>query len=72
MAYSVVNGAVGKSPLIDKLNQLPSAQTDSRVSRQMEEFVMGDKSLIYQPVPVTFEKCKEEIRTQLKAQKGEG
>lgn len=65
MAYSVINGAVGKSPLIDKLNQLPAGQIKNKVSKQMEEVVSGNNKTLYPAVPVSFDKCKKEIKEQL-------
>ena len=41
MSYSVINGAVGKSPLIDKINKIPVWQVKSRVQEQMEQLVTG-------------------------------
>jgi hypothetical protein len=65
MAYSVINGAVGKSPLIDKLNQLPVGQIKNKVSKQMEEVVSGNNKILYPAVSVSFDKCKKEIKEQL-------
>ncbi len=65
MSYSVINGAVGKSPLIDKMNQLPVGQVKSRVPEQMEQLVSGHSEMIYQPVPFSFNRCREEIKRQL-------
>lgn len=65
MSYSVINGAVGKSPLIDKVNQLPVYQIKNRVPEQMEKLVLGHSEMIYQPVQLSFDKCREEIKGQL-------
>lgn len=65
MSYSVINGAVGKSPLIDKVNQLSVGQVKSRVPEQMEQLVSGHSKIIYQPVSFSFAKCREEIKEQL-------
>jgi hypothetical protein len=65
MSYSVINGAVGKSPLIDKVNQLPVCQIKNRVPEQMEKLVLGHSEMIYQPVQFSFDKCREEIKGQL-------
>jgi hypothetical protein len=65
MAYSVINGAVGKSPLIDKLNQLPVGQIKNKVPKQMEQVVSGHNKALYPTIPASFEKCKKEIKEQL-------
>lgn len=65
MSYSVINGAVGKSPLIDKVNQLPVCQIKSRVPEQMEQLVLGHSQMIYKPVKLSFDRCREEIKKQL-------
>lgn len=65
MAYSVINGAVGKSPMIDKLNQLSVGQVREKVPMQMEQVVAGHNQILYPDVPVSFDKCKKEIKNQL-------
>lgn len=65
MSYSVINGAVGKSPLIDKINQLPVGQVKSRVPEQMEQLVLGHSEMICQPVEFSFDRCRQEIKRQL-------
>ncbi|WP_313186952.1 hypothetical protein [Lacrimispora sp.] len=65
MSYSVINGAVRKSPLIDKMNQLPVGQVKSRVPEQMEQLVSGHSEMIYQPVQLSFDRCREEVKRQL-------
>ncbi len=41
MAYPVMNGAVGTSPLIDKMNRLTAAQEEKIAVSQMEGAVYG-------------------------------
>lgn len=65
MSYSVINGAVGKSPLIDKMNQLSVGQVKSRVPKQMEQLVSGRGESISQSVSLSFDRCREEIKRQL-------
>jgi hypothetical protein len=65
MAYSVINGAVGKSPLIDKLNQLPGSQIKNKLPKQMEQVVCGHNQILYPTISASFVKCKEEIKEQL-------
>lgn len=65
MASSVINGAIGKSPLIDKVNQLAAKEVAIRTNAQMEQDIYGGKTLKYPSVPVSFPECKKEIRNQL-------
>jgi hypothetical protein len=65
MAYSVINGAVGKSPLIDKLNQIPGEQIKNKVPKQMEQVVCGHNQTLYPTISASFDKCKKEIKEQL-------
>ncbi len=71
MSYSVANGAVGKSPMIDKVNQLPIGQVKSRVPKQMEQLVSGQREMICKPVTFSFNRCREEIKGQLNRLKQE-
>lgn len=64
MSYSVINGAVGKSPLIDKINQIPVWQFKSGVRDEMEQLVTNH-SEIYQSVHYSFDACRREIKEQL-------
>ncbi|MFR3730688.1 hypothetical protein [Lacrimispora sp.] len=65
MSYSVINGAVGKSPLIDKMNQLSAGEVKNRVPKQMEKFVSEHNEMILPPVSISFDRCREEIKRQL-------
>jgi len=65
MSYSVINGAVGKSPLIDKINQIPVWQVKSGVQEQMEQLVTGHSGEICQSVQFSFDSCRKEIKEQL-------
>lgn len=65
MSYSVINGAVGKSPLIDKINKIPVWQVKSGVQEQMEQLITGHSGEICQSAPVLFDTCKKEIKEQL-------
>lgn len=65
MSYSVINGAVGKSPLIDKINQIPVWQFKSGAQEQMEQLVFGHSEVICQSVQVSFDACRREIKEQL-------
>lgn len=71
MSSSVMNGAIGKSPLIDKMNQLTVREIRNRTTAQMEQQVCGGDTVRFAPVPVSFQGCKEEIRKQI-SQYGKG
>lgn len=47
MAYSVLNGAIGKSPSIDKVNLLSMTQMEEIISIQMKDLVYGHTKAIY-------------------------
>lgn len=71
MSSSVINGAIGKSPLIDKINQLAAKEVTILANTQMEKYVYGSDELKYPPVQISFANCKREIRNQLiNAQEG--
>ena len=65
MSYSVINGAIGKSPVIDKINQLTVEETGERVAAEMERQVCGGKGEKYPSLPISFPECKREIRNRL-------
>ena len=69
MAYSVSNGAIGKSPLIDQVNHLPIGQVNKQITEKMEQLVCGQKTPIFASVPISFEGCKEELERQLEGLK---
>lgn len=65
MSYQVCNGAVGKSPMIEKMNQLPAGQIKTMSSAQMERLVCKGK-IKYRPVSISFNNCQKELRKQLR------
>lgn len=68
MSYAVANGAVGKSPMIDKMNQLTKKQITDRISEQMERQVFGTvmaEDGIAAAAPYSFDFCREEVKRQL-------
>lgn len=74
MSYAVMNGAVGKSPLIDKMNEIPAVQMCSQCSRQLEKMVCEQNHAAYQPITVSFQGCRKEMKEQLgryKEERGE-
>lgn len=64
MSYLVSNGAVGKSPMIEKINQLPMGQMKTMSSAQMEQLVCK-KKMKYDPVAISFGNCQKELKKQL-------
>lgn len=64
MSYAVSNGAVGKSPLIDKINKLPAGHTKGMVAKEMEQLVCEHSKAIYPTVSISFSKCQDEVRQQ--------
>ena len=65
MSYSVINGAIGKSPVIDKINQLTVKEAGERTAAEMEEQVCSGKRENYPSLPISFPECKREIKKQL-------
>ena len=65
MAYSVLNGAIGKSPSIDNVNLLSMTQMEEIISIQMKDLVYGHTKAIYPYFPVSFNACKKEMIEQL-------
>ncbi len=65
MSSSVINGAIGKSPLIDKINQLAAREATIRANAQMEQYIYGRETLKYPPVQVSFPNCRKEMKNQL-------
>lgn len=62
MSSSVMNGAIGKSPLIDKMNLLTEGEIKKKTASQMAQQICGRKSVKYPSVPVCFSECKKEIQ----------
>lgn len=71
MSYSLINGAVGKNPMIDKINRLPAGEALNRAAEQMEDLVCERKSVKYSSLPVTFSECKKETKRQLESRRRE-
>lgn len=69
MSYAVANGAVGNSPMIDKMNQLTKKQITDRVSEQMERQVFGtvmtEDGIAGAAASCFFDFCREEVKRQL-------
>ena len=69
MSSSVINGAIGKSPVIEKMNQLTVEEVKSKTAMQMEQHVCGGGNVSshvkYPSVPVSFPGCRKEIKEQL-------
>lgn len=67
MSYAVANGALGKSPLIDKINQLPVEQITDRVTGQMESHIFGHKEPVCPPISCSFNTCQTEMKRLLES-----
>ncbi|MDE6847452.1 MAG: hypothetical protein K2J99_17030 [Lachnospiraceae bacterium] len=61
MSSSVINGAIGKSPMSDKMNQLAVKEVDIRTSIQLEQCICQSNSIKYPLNPVSFPECRKEI-----------
>lgn len=71
MSYSVINGAVGKSPMIDKVNQLTEGETRDKAAERMENLVCRKGSENYPALPVSFPECKNEMKRQIERRRKE-
>lgn len=65
MSSSVINGAIGKSPLIDKMNQLAAEEVKNKASAQMEQHICGGKTVKYPSALASFPECKAEMKKQM-------
>lgn len=65
MSSSVMNGAIGKSPLIEKMNLLTEREVKNKTVSQMAQQICGGKSVKYPAVQVSFPNCKKEIKEQV-------
>lgn len=65
MSSSVMNGAIGKSPIIDKMNQLAAKEIRNKTTAQLEKQILQKKPLKYPSVSVSFAGCKEEVKKQI-------
>lgn len=72
MAQKVSNGAIGKSPGIDKINKAHGGNASSFAARKMEDLVCSHNKQIYPSIAVSFEQCKTEVRRQIAAMMEEG
>lgn len=57
MADSVINGAIGKSPIIDKMNQLTVNEAKNKASDQVVQHVCGQGGVRYPSSPISFRGC---------------
>lgn len=65
MAGNVSNGGIGKSPVIDRINNTLSSDRTSAVSAKMSDLVCKRKGTIYQRVPISFSGCKKAFQGQI-------
>lgn len=60
MAGNISNGGIGKSPVIDRQNQITDTNFVAQASEEMEKLIFKRKDILYQPVPITFKGGKTE------------
>lgn len=65
MACTVINGAVGCSPAIEKINRLSTNEMETKAAGQIEQLVFGSGGTGYPTVSCSFETCRETMRKQL-------
>ena len=65
MADSVINGAIGKSPVIDKMNQLSANEAKNKTTNQMAQHVCWQGGVRYPTTPISFQWCGKEIEALL-------
>lgn len=71
MSSSMINGAIGKSPLIDKINALTAEEIRIKTVGRMEQQVLGAGREKYPEVSISFPQCKKEAARQLAAYREE-
>lgn len=71
MSSSVINGAIGKSPLIDKMNQLAEKEIQNKTTLQLEQQVLQNNSAKSPSFSISFSGYKEEVKKQIKKRRGE-
>ena len=62
MADSVINGAIGKSPMIDRMNQLAVNETKNRTTDQMVQHVCGQGGVRYPSSSASFQGCRNAMK----------
>lgn len=58
MSDTVMNGAIGKSPIIDKMNKLALSEKKSKVAAQVSQCVCGKGGARYSFSSVSFQGCR--------------
>ncbi len=69
MSSSVMNGAIGKSPLIDTMNKLAAKEVNNRTTMQTEQLVLSKESMKFPDVSFSFPGCRKEMEIQLNRRK---
>lgn len=70
MAQKVINGAIGTSPAISKLNQQLSNIAGSEASEQMEQLVCKKCRFNFRAASMQFDACRRAVREQMKHRAG--
>lgn len=58
MSDTVINGAIGKSPIIDKMNKLAANEKKSKVAAQVSQYVCSKGGVRYSCPSVSFQGCR--------------
>ncbi len=61
MSDTVMNGAIGKSPIIDKINKLAVNEKKSRVTAQISQYVCCKEVKRYSFPSASFQGCRRAI-----------
>ena len=69
MSSSVMNGAIGKNPLIDTMNKLAEKEVNNRTTMQTEQLVLSKESMKFPDVSFSFPECRKEMEIQLNRKK---
>ena len=62
MSDTVMNGAIGKSPIIDKMNKLAISEKKSKVATQVSQYVCGKEGVRYSFPAVSFQGCRRAMK----------
>lgn len=59
MSDTVLNGAIGKSPIIDKMNKLAANEKKSKVAAQVSQYVCSKERVRHSFSAVSFQGCRQ-------------
>lgn len=61
MSDTVMNGAIGKSPIIDKMNKLALSEKKGKMAAQVSQYVCGKEEVRYSFSSVSFQGCRRAV-----------